>query len=153
MTILTDKIINLLIEIVEAGTYTLTKLDMATWHTGITCCLSGDVAEQRLLGDVNQRPLPFSNSDDMQQALSDEAILFEEYLRLYCEELFGSDALVQSVLSSDIDERRGWAFDTGLLTVKQLYHPHLATDHNDREIVHDYILSVVLPMVEARDGY
>lgn len=153
MTILTDKVTNLLIEILEAGTYTLTKFDMATSHTGITCSLSGNVAEQRLLGDVNQRPLPFSTSDDMKKALSAEAMLFEEYLRLYCEELFGSDALLQSVLSSDIHERRGWAFDTGLLTVHQLYHPHLATDHNDRAIVHDYILRVVLPMVEARDGY
>ena len=118
-----SKLIQLLEEIKAAGKEASLPLDMQYWYDcGTSCCACGDVAIAR--GSENVR---------------DDAEEFAWALNRACINIFGNAYFVRSIYSANKLNRHVRAKRTKLFTKEELTHPHLNSDHHDREILHSYI--------------
>lgn len=131
-------LINLLEEIIKAGKGAKIPLDMESWHCGTACCACGDVAALR-------------NPDANKEDLSLWAEKFSADLDEKFTDVFGDQCLAESIYLATASGRRHQAIGSYELTTEELEHPHLTTDHNDREILHDYI-RLVIGKVEGKIG-
>ena len=117
----------LLQEIIDAGNLNKDmSLSMEVWHCGSSCCACGDVAVMRdkAAGVVD---------------LSDAASAFAAELDQAAIKMFGNRAIDAAVYGPDADSRCYDATVAGLFTESELEHPHLNQDHNNREILHDFV--------------
>lgn len=128
-------LINLLEEIIKAGENATIPLDMDAWHCGTSCCACGDVAV-------------FRDPDAGVYELVLLAERFSDDLDKECVAVFGDWWLAWSVYLESAYHRREGARNSHELTTEELEHPHLTTDHNDREILHDYVRLIITKVKE-----
>lgn len=120
----------LLQEILDAGQEATLPLDMSDWYCGTAACLCGDVGISRSVSD----------SID---AIIDAASGFSDELDVASELVFGSESMAASIYSIHSGHRHHCALESGVFSLEELNHPHLTTDHNSREIAHDYVRLVM----------
>ena len=75
--------------------------------------------------------------------LGPEAKLFSYELNRASEKCLGNFHFASSLYLPTSGSRILRAKDSDLLTDEELKHPHLNSDHSDREILHDYIRLVI----------
>jgi hypothetical protein len=142
----------LLQEMIDAGKEPLLPLEMKDWVTmesntgadevcGTSCCLCGDVG-------ILQASR--SGSYTMEEA-AELAFSFSLDLDDYSEEMFETIGVAESIYSSDSEQRLDAAEVSDIFTEEELQHPHLTTNHHDREIAHDYI-RLVMRKVDEKIG-
>jgi hypothetical protein len=130
-----NKLSTLLQEIIDAGSNASLELNMSNWFCGTSCCACGDVAVAR----------GYDNSNRDEKAMS-----FSEELGEACMEIFkGNWNLASSVFGAYDYDRYERARNSQVLSDEQLCHAHLLSNHNDREILHDYI-RILIDISEKR---
>lgn len=141
----------LLQEIIDAGKdsklplkmYLYVSYDTATYNErdkincGTACCLCGDVAISRI---------PDGSFSDVMS----ESSYFASRLDGASIGVFGDSHVSESIWSSTRAERLFSAEDSYVFTDEELKHPHLTTEHNDRDIAHDYI-RLIMKKVDEHD--
>lgn len=131
---------DLLLEMIEAGNNTNKDLLMSEFvnSCGTACCLCGDLGLKRANGNADRA---HTESIDIFRELTDSS-----------REQFGESWVGLSIAAGYVYLREEYAKASGIFTEEELKHPHLTTDHNDRDIAHDYIRLVISKIEEKDNG-
>lgn len=138
-----EKLKALLQEMIDSGKEATLPLNMRHWYCETACCLCGDVALSRCEGEV----FFFEDSAALEEAAED----FSHTLNLASWEVFRTSDLSRSIYDASSEVRLNDAMHSNLLTDDELKHPHLNSDHSEREIAHDYI-RLIIKKVEEKEN-